>query len=147
VEPKSKIPVFVRRGAIVPLVLGESVDTLCDPNYINNPGLTTWNGDLEVSIYPAGSSSFTIFDGTTITCAADPASTTVTVNSPSARAMVLRVHAARPAAVRRDGASLQEAPSAAAFAAANVAWRFDATLGFVMVKFAHLGGVTVTIAF
>jgi len=61
--------------------------------------------------------------------------------------MVLRIHAARPAAVRRDGAALNESPSAAAFTAANVAWRFDATLGFVMVKFAHPGGVTVTIAF
>jgi alpha-glucosidase (family GH31 glycosyl hydrolase) len=147
VEPKSKIPVFVRSGAIVPLVLGESVDTLCDPNYINNPGLTTWNGDLEVSIYPAGSSSLTIFDGTTITCVADAVSTKVTVNSPSARAMVLRIHAARPAAVRRDGVALNEAPSAAAFTAANVAWRFDATLGFVMVRFPHAGGSTVTIAF
>jgi alpha-D-xyloside xylohydrolase len=147
VEPKSKIPVFVRSGAIVPLVLGESVDTLCDPNYINNPGLTTWKGDLEVSIYPAGSSSFTIFDGTMIACVADAASTQVTVNSPSARAMVLRIHAARPAAVRRDGAALNEAPSAAAFTAADVAWRFDATLGFVMVKFPHPGGATVTIAF
>jgi len=147
VEPKSKIPVFVRSGAIIPLVLGGSVDTLCDPNYINNPGLTTWNGDLEASIYPAVSSSFTIFDGTAITCAADAASTTVTVNSPSARAMVLRIHAARPAAVRRDGAALNEAPSAAAFAAANVAWQFDARPGFVMVKLPHPGGATVTIAF
>ena len=35
--PQSKIPVFVRSGAIVPLILGEDVQTLCDANYVNNP--------------------------------------------------------------------------------------------------------------
>ncbi len=148
-QPKSKIPVFVRSGAIVPLLLGDSVETLCDPNYINNPGLTTWDGGIEASIYPAGNSTFTIFDGTEITCVAGAASTTttVTVNSPTARAMMLRIHAARPISVRRDGTVLSEESSGAALVAANAAWRFDANLGFVLVKFAHPGGASVTITF
>jgi alpha-D-xyloside xylohydrolase len=146
-EPKSKIPVFVRSGAIVPLVLGDSVETLCDPNYIDNSGLATWDGGIEASIYPDGASSFTIFDGTVITCVAGAASLTATVNSPTARPMMLRIHAVRPTTVRRDGTALNEAPSGAAFAAANAAWQFDANLGFVQVKFTHSGGATVTIAF
>lgn len=147
-QPKSKIPVFVRSGAIVPLVLGDSVETLCDPNYINNPELATWDGGIEASIYPAGNSTFTIFDGTEITCVAGAASTTtVTVNSPTARPMMLRIHAVRPISVRRDGTALSEESSAAAFAAANAAWQFDANLGFVVVKFAHPGGASVTITF
>jgi len=146
-QPKSKIPVFVRSGAIVPLILGDAVETLCDPNYINNAGLTTWDGGLEVSIYPAGNSSFKVFDGTVISCAAGAGSTTVTANSPAARAFLLRIHAARPLSVRRDGAALNEASSAAAFAAANTAWQFDTTLAFVLVKFSHQGGATVTITF
>ena len=146
IEPNSKIPVFVRSGAIIPLILGDSVETLCDPNYVDNPGLTTWDGGIEASIYPAGSSTFTVFDGTVLTCVAG-ATTTSTVNSPSARHMLLRIHASRPAAVSRDGVALTEATSAAAFAAANAAWQFDATLGFVLVKFSHPGGATVTITF
>jgi len=146
-EPKSKIPVFVQSGAIVPLVLGDSVESLCDPNYINNPSITTWDGGIDASIYPAGSSSFTVFDGTLLTSAAAATSVTVTVNSPSARPMILRILSARPAAVQRDGVALTEAASAAAFAAANAAWQFDTTLGFVLVKFSHPGGTTVTIKF
>jgi hypothetical protein len=146
-EPKSKIPVFVRSGAIVPLILGDEVETLCDPNYINNAGLTTWDEGLEVSIYPAGTSSFTVFDGTVISCAVGAGSTTVTANSPSTRAFLLRIHAARPVTVRLDGAALHEASSAAAFAAANTAWQFDAALGFVLVKFSQPGGETVSITF
>jgi alpha-D-xyloside xylohydrolase len=146
-EPKSKIPVFVQSGAIVPLVLGDSVETLCDPNYVNNPSITTWDGGIDASIYPAGSSSFTVFDGTVLTCTAAAASTTLTVHSPSARPMILRILSARPAAVQRDGVALTEAASAAAFAAASAAWQFDTTLGFVLVKFSHPGGTTVTITF
>ena len=35
--PASKIPVYVRSGAILPLLLGDDVETLCDPSYVNNP--------------------------------------------------------------------------------------------------------------
>jgi len=147
-EPNSKIPVFVRSGAILPLILGENVETLCDPNYINNARIKTWDGGIEVSIYPQGTTRFMIFDGTELTCAAGAAgSTTVTLTSPSPRPVVLRIHAPRPAAVRRDSAVLMESASAAAFAAADAAWRFAATPGFVLVKFPQPAGATVNITF
>lgn len=125
------------------------METLCDPNYVNNPGLTTWDGGIEANIYPAGASRFTIFDGTEITCVAGTpsTSTTVTVKSSTARAVMLRIHAARPSSVRRDGTALKEESSVAAFAAANAAWQFDANLEFILVKFAHPSDASVTITF
>jgi alpha-D-xyloside xylohydrolase len=144
-EPKSKIPVFVRSGAILPLILGDDVETLCDSNYINNGGVKTWDGGIELSIYPDGLSRFTIFDGTEINCTEGAGPTAVTITSVNPRSVVLRIHAPRPVAVRRDGTLLIEAPSPATFTAANAAWRFDAMPGFILVKFPHPGGGTVSI--
>jgi alpha-glucosidase (family GH31 glycosyl hydrolase) len=141
-EPQSKIPVFVRSGAIIPLILGEDVESLCDPNYINNPAVKTWDGGLELRIYPAGSSRFTIFDNTDVQSDQAAGSTSVTVASPTSRPVLLRILAPRPASVQRDGAALPEAASSAAFDAASTAWMFDAALGFVLVKFSHTGGTT-----
>ena len=141
-EPKSKIPVFVRSGAIVPLILGDDVQSLCDSNYVNNAGVRTWDGGLEVRIYPADASRFTIFDGTEVNSVEGAGPTSVTITSPSPRPVLLRILAPRPSAVRRDGTPLPEAASFAAFEAANIAWRFDTVPGFVLVKFAHPGGIT-----
>ena len=140
--PQSKIPVFVRSGAIVPLVLGDHVQTLCDPKYVNNAAIRTWDGGLEIRVYPAGVSQFTIFDGTDIQCNQVAASVTVTVGSPAPRPFLLRILAARPAAVNRDGAALTEVPAPAAFGAASEGWRFDDVPGFVLVKFSHTGATT-----
>lgn len=140
-EPKSKIPVFVRSGAILPLILGEDVETLCDPNYINNAALNTWDGGIEVSIYPSGVSRFTIFDGTDINCAQGAGATRMTITSASSRAVVLRIHAPRPAAVQRNSTIVNEVASVNAFAAASEAWRFDVVAGFVLVKFHHPSGI------
>jgi alpha-D-xyloside xylohydrolase len=139
-EPRSKIPVFVRSGAIVPFLLGDDVDSLCDANYINNPGIKTWDGGLDIHVYPDGNSSFDLFDGARVTCSQVAGATTVTVNSPSGRAILLRILAARPASVRRDGATLPEQASVAGFESSSAAWRFDAASGFVLVKFPHPAG-------
>jgi len=141
-EPNSKIPVFVRAGAIMPFILGDDVQTLCDSNYVNNAALKTWDGGLEVRIYPAGTSRFTIFDGTQITSVEGADLTDITITSPKPRPVLLRLHASRPIAVRRDGTALPEVASPTAFASASAAWRFDALAGFVLVKFAHPGGTT-----
>ena len=144
-QPRSKIPLFVRSGAIVPLLLGDDVDSLCDANYINNPQIKTWDGGLDIHIYPNGNSRFDLFDGAQIACAQVTGSTTVTVASPSARAILLRILAERPASVRRDGALLPEQASPEAFESSSVAWRFDAVAGLVLVKFPHpAGSVAVT---
>jgi alpha-D-xyloside xylohydrolase len=139
-EPKSKIPVFVRRGAIVPLIPGEEVQTLCDANYVNNAALKTWDGGLEIRVYPPGTSRFAIFDGTDIQSAQAAGSTSVTITSPSARPVLLRILAPQPAAVQRDGAPLSQIAAAGAFEAASVGWRFDTAAGFVLIKFSHPGG-------
>jgi alpha-D-xyloside xylohydrolase len=143
-EPRSKIPVFVRSGAIVPFTLGD-VDSLCDANYINNPSIATWDGALDIHVYPDANSGFDVFDGTRINCAQTAGFTTVTIVSPNARAILLRILAARPESVRRDGAVIPE-QAPAAFESSSVAWRFDAASGFVLVKFSHPSG-TVAIAF
>ena len=133
---------FVRSGAIVPLILGEDVQTLCDANYVNNPAIKTWDGGLEIRIYPAGTSQFTVFDGTDIRSDEGAGATSVTINSPTPRPVLLRILAPKPAAVLRDGTALAEAASEAAFEAASTAWRFDGTPGFVLVKFSLPGGTT-----
>jgi hypothetical protein len=143
-EPRSKIPVFVRSGAIVPFLLGK-VDSLCDANYINNPQIQTWDGGLDVHVYPDGASSFDLFDGARITCSQGAGFTTVTVGSPRARAILLRVLAGRPAGVMRDGAALPEQASEGGFESSSAAWRFDAASGFLLVKFPHpAGSVAIT---
>ena len=47
----TKLPLFVREGAIVPL-LRDTVSTLCDANYVNDPTVTTMNANLLFQIYP-----------------------------------------------------------------------------------------------
>ena len=145
--PQSKIPVFVRSGAIVPLILGEDVQTLCDANYVNNPAIKTWDGGLEIRIYPAGTSRFTVYDGTDVTCQADGGGVKVTINSPKPRPVQLEVLGPRPASgVRRDGTVVNEKADPSDFAKEPSAWRHDPATGFLEIKFAHGGGAT-TVAF
>ena len=138
--PISKIPVLVRRGAILPLILGQDVETLCDPNYVNNPAIKTWDGALEIRLYPAGTTHFTVFDGTQIDCVEKAGTTSVTIQSPSARPLLFRILAQGPQSVRLDGRVLAEAPSSAAFDSATEAWLFEQSTGFVLVKFSNRGG-------
>jgi alpha-D-xyloside xylohydrolase len=140
--PKSKIPVFVRDGAIIPLILDPDVQTLCSADYVNNPAIRAWDGGLEISVYPAGTSSFTLLDGASIQSASGGATTNISIDSPSVRPILLRVLAARPSAVVRDGIPVTEFSSPADFSAATEGWRFDAVSGFVLVKFLHAGGTT-----
>ncbi len=139
-DPKSKIPVFVRRGAIVPLILGDGVQTLCSADYVNNPSIRTWDGGLELRIFPSSTSNFTVFDGTRIQCDSSAGKTTVTIDSPSQRQILLRILASKPAVVQRDGANLPEFPVAAAFDGVGEAWRFDPTPSSVLIKFVHPSG-------
>ena len=143
-QPRSKVPVFVKLGSIVPLILGDDVQTLCDANYVNNPAVKTWDNGLEIRVYPSGDSQFTAFDGTFIRCVASPAATTLTLTATS-RPVEFRVLALRPASgVLRDGSALPEAPSQASFDSAPSAWRFDAPV--LRVKFHQPDGTT-TITF
>jgi hypothetical protein len=65
----------------------------------------------------------------------------VTVDSPTGRTLLLRVHAAKPPGVLRDGANLQEIAAGTLDGAAE-GWKFDTVTGMVLVKFNHGGGST-----
>jgi alpha-D-xyloside xylohydrolase len=140
--PQSKIPVFVRQGAIVPFILGDDVQTLCDADYVNHSGIVTWNGGLDIRVHPDGRSHAKLFDGTDIECDAGPASNQLAIVSPTSRPIALRILAPRPVKVERDGTSLPEIPDPAAFAAATSGWQFDQAAGFVVIKFLHAGGMS-----
>jgi alpha-D-xyloside xylohydrolase len=140
--PASKIPLFVRSGAIVPLVLGNDVQTLCDADYVNNPAVRSWDGGLEILLYPAGHSQLTLYDGTEVHCAAGAGATAVTVDFASQRRILLRILASRPGGVQRGGTALPEFPDAAGLDAAEMGWRYDTTQGVVVVKFLHTGGTS-----
>ena len=138
---RSRFPVFVREGGIVPLLL-EDVQTLCDANYVNNAGVSVPTGGLQFLIYPGSQQSqFTVYDGTVLTCNPLAAGLSLTLSS-GARSVVLQVLSKEPAQVSRDGQSLQKSATQAAFDATKSAWRFDLATGFVFIKFPHLGGVT-----
>src|SRR5205823_3604041 len=128
-------PLFVRAGAIIPM-LPTDVRTLCDANYVNDPTVKTRGDDLLFQVYPAGASSFGVFDGTAAQSQGDASGGTVTVSA-SARNIVLRILANAPDAVKLNGEQLPEAPAADA-----PGWRFDARTGFIEVAFAHPGTVS-----
>jgi alpha-D-xyloside xylohydrolase len=142
---QSQLPLFVRAGAIVPLLLREDVQTLCDENYVNNANIQTADSGLSFLIYPDGLSRFTVHDGTDVQCQTNGAARTVTLTS-IARPVAFQVFGPEPAAVTRDGLPLDKVSTAAEFDAAPSGWRHDAAAGFLHIKFQHTGG-TVQVAF
>ncbi len=136
----TKLPLFVRRGAIVPM-LPDGVQTLCDANFVNNPAVATWDGSLNFLVYPADASRFTVYDGTQVVCQSAGGVTEVTLTSVP-RAITLKVLAPRPSGVKRDGTDQVSRPSLVALDAADTGWFFDAASRFVLVKFSHPGGTT-----
>ncbi len=150
---QQQFPLFVREGAIVPMLRDEA-ETLCDANYANNPGVKTPNEGLWLLIYPAGASSFTMYDGTSIRCERSGAQRTVTLDS-TARPVVLKIFADEPATVTRDGVSLQRFSTPAGFDASNSSWAlppdldaassgwlFAPTARFLLIRLQHVGGLT-----
>jgi alpha-D-xyloside xylohydrolase len=135
---QAQMPLFIREGAIVPMLLSE-VDTLCDANYVNDANLRTPDGGMQFLIYPGPSSHFAVYDGTDIQC--DAAGAKVTLSS-VARAVLLQLFTKEPATVRRDGAPLPKFATAEQLDAAATGWRADAQTGFIFIKFQHAGGVT-----
>lgn len=141
---QSHLPLFVREGAIVPMLLTPA-DTLCDANYVNNPTIKTRDNGLAFLMYPGGSSRFTVFDGTDVQCVATAVQTSITIAS-AARPLLLQIHTSEPAALTHNGAPLAKSANPDAFDAAADAWRFDAASKMVLVKLNHAGG-TATVGF
>jgi alpha-D-xyloside xylohydrolase len=132
---QSQLPLFVREGAVIPM-LATDVRTLCDANYVNDPTVATRSDDLLFQIYPAGTSSFSVFDGTAVQSQGSAAGGTVTVTA-TARNITLRVLANSPTSVTLNGTEM-----ALAAAAGAPGWRFDAAAGVVEINFFHPGGVS-----
>lgn len=136
----AQLPLFVRDGAIVPM-LPADVRSLCDANYVNNSQVATRDDGLLFQIYPADASDFIVFDGTHIHCEGSGSAGTVSVSS-TPRRLTLRLLAQQPAAVQRDGIALprQAAP------AEGDGWNYDTATGFLEVTYSHPGGSS-TIAY
>jgi hypothetical protein len=110
-----------------------------DSNYVNNPGIKTWDNNLLFLIYPAGQSGFIVYDGTNVQCDATGAETRISILS-QARSVQFEVLSAGPTKVTVNGAALPQATSAAAYDASASGWRSDAERGKLLVKFPHAGG-------
>jgi alpha-D-xyloside xylohydrolase len=136
---QSQFPLFVRQGAVIPMLLSET-DSLCDANYVNNAAVKTWDNDLMFLVFPGGQSGFTVYDGTDVQCRADATGIVITVSS-AARRLQFQV-LGTASAVKRDGAALPQFQTAADFDAAGAGWRADAQARMIFVKFQHADGTT-----
>jgi hypothetical protein len=136
----AKFPLFVREGAIVPMLLTDA-QTLCSADYVNNPGVKTAGSGLQFLIYPGGTSRFVVFDGTVVDCQSAAGNTVVKLSS-VARAVTFEILADAPGSITRDGAAIPQFATAAELAAAGSGWRAEAQTGRVFVTFAHQGGDT-----
>ncbi len=135
---QAQFPLFVREGAIIPM-LRSDVRTLCDANYVNNPQVSIMDGSWLIQAYPAGTSGFSAFDGTSLQCQGTAASGTVTISS-TARTITLRILGNQPSSVRRDNVVLPEQGTPGS---GVPGWRYDAAAGFIEIDFTHSGGTTV----
>lgn len=137
---QSLMPLFVRNGGIVPMI-STNVQTLVDAAYAANPNLVTMDSSLEFLVYPATSSSFTVYDGTSLQCQSNGTVVALSLAS-TARSVSFRIRAAAPSGVERDGVRMPSFTNATDFAAATFGWRHDVTTGFLHVKISHTGGAT-----
>jgi alpha-D-xyloside xylohydrolase len=135
-----QMPLFVREGAIVPMI-STNVQTLADAAYVSNPNITTMNNALEFMIYPTTNSSFNVYDGTTVQCQSNGTVVTTSLSS-TPRPVLMRFFGAEPFGVERNGILLPNITNATQFAAASLGWRFDVASNFLHVKFNHAGGAT-----
>jgi hypothetical protein len=133
-----RCPVFVKEGAIIPMI-STNVQTLVDSAYMGHTNFTTWDGSLEVLVYPTASSSFRMFDGTAFACSSNTTVTTIGLTS-SARRLWFKVNGLTPAGVEVDGVRLAMATSAAQFAASPRGWTYDQATTKTWIKLQHAGG-------
>ena len=142
----SKMPLFVRESAIVPM-LTNVPQTLCDANYVNNPAITTMDSALQFLVYPGpASANFTIYDNTSAQCSINGTVTTLTLAS-IARPITFKIFAeSAPVGVERNGLRLPHHATQNDFNAASLGWFYDGAAKFLHVKFSH-GSGSVTVAF
>jgi len=134
---QSKIALFVRDGAIIPMI-ATNVQTLVDSTYVGHTNIITPDGSMEFLIYPTTNSSFTMYDGTSAVCTSNDSVVVFSLTSMS-RPVSLRIRSGMPAGVQLDGVRLPAFTNATEFEAASLGWRYD-NAGFVLVHYPHVGG-------
>jgi alpha-D-xyloside xylohydrolase len=137
---QGKFPLFVREGAIVPMLLDDA-RTLCDANYVNNAAVKTAGSGLSFLLYPRGASRFTVYDGTDVHCQSGTGDTIVFISS-VARAVRLEVLGDTPGTITRDGVAIPQFATEAELAAVETGWRVDGQARKIFIKFSHPGGGT-----
>src|SRR5262249_19174095 len=133
---RTQLPLFVREGAIIPLI-SPDVQTLVDAAYTGSTLLVMMTTALDFTVYPAGWSQFTLYDGARVSCQATPRSIGLALVSTArpVRFRILQDH--RPASVILNGLVL---PERANLDGVSLGWA--QTGGFTVVKFPHPGGTS-----
>ena len=132
----TRMPLFVREGAIVPMI-STNVLSLCDTAYVGNSGLVTWDGSLQFLVYPTTNSSVTVYDGTCLHCQTTGSDLTLSLSS-EPRLVTLKILSHEPSRVERDGVTLARFAGTAGPTGAEPGWQYVAP--FVLVKFKGTGG-------
>jgi len=132
----TRMPLFVREGAIVPMI-STNVLSLCDTAYVGNSGLVTWDGSLQFLVYPTTNSSVTVYDGTCLHCQTTGSDLTLSLSS-EPRLVTLKILSHEPSRVERDGVTLARYGGTAGLTGAEPGWQYVAP--FVLVKFKGTGG-------
>jgi len=114
------------------------VQTLADSAYVSNPNITTADSSVQFLVYPTTNSSFTAYDGTSLSCQSNGTVVSATLFSVP-RLILVRFYAAQPFGVERDGIHLPQFTNTTDFAGASLGWFYDSA-GFVNVRFIHVGG-------
>jgi alpha-glucosidase (family GH31 glycosyl hydrolase) len=128
-DDRTKIPLFVREGAIVPATIDDAVLGLGAPA----------PGALAILAWPAtDATSFRLREDddsvTTISMQRTLGGSTIGVSA-SPKALLLRVRAEEaPTGVSQDGAALAEHPTAAELDAASAGWTYDAATKTAIVR-------------
>ncbi|MGH8045628.1 MAG: glycoside hydrolase family 31 protein, partial [Chthoniobacterales bacterium] len=134
----AKVPLFVREGAIIPMLINVP-QTLNSADYVNNADITTRDNGLQFLVYPrAGSpTSFTVYDGTAALSRVDGGKKTVLVDSVP-RVLMIKALSAEPDGVKINGRALAHCATPTILATQSEGWSYEG--GFVYAKVQHKGG-------
>ncbi|HMP91170.1 MAG TPA: glycoside hydrolase family 31 protein [Kiritimatiellia bacterium] len=131
-------PLFVRRGAIIPMISDET-GTLLDASYMGHTNIPSMSNEMIFRIYPGESSSFTVYDGTYIE--AQTNQTVVSVELTSAtRPIRLVALANEPFSVERNGVRMNRHESLAQLDATGSGWWYDDAGTYVHIREENFSG-------
>jgi alpha-D-xyloside xylohydrolase len=134
---QSRLPLFVRRGALIPK-LAEVPQTMLDAGYVGDPSITSPTDAWVVFAVPDDEpSDLPLYDGTQLSMERTPGALEITVDG-AARPYAFEVLSEVPMLVTVGGTELPAVADAAALDAADSGWTTDGDL--VLAKFDHAAG-------